>query len=108
MNPFRFGKLKFVVDFDSELHGFGGYFECVLFGDVTISINPSTHSQGMFSWFPIFFPLRTPVRLRRGQEVELAMWRVNDGQRVWYEWAVTKPVASPIHNPNGRSYTIGL
>ena len=42
----RFGKLSFNVDMDSELHGFGGYFECVLFKDVVISINPATHSKG--------------------------------------------------------------
>ena len=43
---------------DSVLHGFGGYFECTLYKDIMISINPATHSKGMFSWFPIFFPLR--------------------------------------------------
>lgn len=28
--------------------------------------------------------------------------------QVWYEWCVTSPVASPIHNTNGRSYWVGL
>ena len=28
--------------------------------------------------------------------------------QVWYEWALLEPQASPIHNPNGRSYHIGL
>ena len=63
---------------------------------------------GMFSWFPIFFPLKTPVKLRPGDDVELHFWRVNNGKNVWYEWAISKPVSVPIHNPNGRSYTIGL
>ena len=63
---------------------------------------------GMFSWFPIFFPLRNPVKLKKGDEVELHFWRLNNGKQVWYEWCITKPVAVPIHNPNGRSYTIGL
>ena len=62
----------------------------------------------MFSWFPIFFPLKTPVKLAKNQEVELNMWRLNNGQQVWYEWSISKPVVCPIHNPNGRSYTIGL
>ena len=31
---------------DAELHGFGGYFECVLYKDVNLSINPATHSKG--------------------------------------------------------------
>ena len=62
----------------------------------------------MFSWFPIFFPLKTPVKLSRGQELDVNFWRINNGKQVWYEWAVTRPVATAIHNPNGRSYTIGL
>ena len=33
---------------DSELHGFGGYFECTLYKDIMISINPNTHSPGLF------------------------------------------------------------
>ena len=28
--------------------------------------------------------------------------------QVWYEWAVTQPLASAIHNPAGRSYFVGL
>ena len=28
--------------------------------------------------------------------------------QVWYEWALTAPEASPLHNPNGRSYYVGL
>ena len=27
---------------------------------------------------------------------------------VRYEWAVSDPVSVPVHNPNGRSYEIGL
>jgi len=33
----RYGSLEFDVNIDTVLHGFGGYFHCVLFGDVTIS-----------------------------------------------------------------------
>lgn len=28
--------------------------------------------------------------------------------QVWYEWAVTQPLVSSIHNPGGRSYFVGL
>lgn len=104
----RYEIRKFQVDFEAELHGFGGYFECKLYKDVMISINPATHSPGMFSWFPIFFPLRNPVKCKPGDEIELHFWRLNNAKQVWYEWCITKPVALPIHNPNGRSYTIGL
>lgn len=125
---------KFDVNVSSVLHGFAGYFECVLYKEVSISINPQSHSKGkamqsrdifrlshlirdadlffvvsgMFSWFPIFFPLKTPVKLRQGDEVELHFWRINNDKRVWYEWCITKPVPVPVHNPNGRSHEIGL
>ncbi len=62
----------------------------------------------MFSWFPIFFPLKTPLKISKGQQIELNFWRVNNGKEVWYEWNVTKPVSLPLHNANGRAYTIGL
>lgn len=104
----RYGIKTFEISLSSELHGFGGYFECTLYKDIMISINPKTHSKGMFSWFPIFFPLRTPVKLLKGNEVELHFWRLNNGKQVWYEWCITKPVGVAIHNPSGRSYTIGL
>ena len=75
---------------------------------VHISTEPSTESVGMFSWFPLFIPLRTPVLVPEGGRVEAAFWRNASRHRVWYEWALTEPQPSPIHNPNGRSYHIGL
>ncbi|XP_066578980.1 protein arginine N-methyltransferase 5 [Amia ocellicauda] len=100
--------LRFSVQCNSVLHGFAGYFETTLYADITLSIRPETHSPGMFSWFPILFPLKQPIPLSRGEEVCLWFWRCNSGRKVWYEWAVTEPVCSAIHNPAGRSYTIGL
>lgn len=75
---------------NSVLHGFAGYFETTLYKDVTLSmslspkvefsmscafelcthvflcvcvagIKPDTHSPGMFSWFPILFPLKVSL-----------------------------------------------
>uniref|UniRef100_A0AAR2K2G9 Protein arginine N-methyltransferase 5 n=2 Tax=Pygocentrus nattereri TaxID=42514 RepID=A0AAR2K2G9_PYGNA len=71
-------------------------------------IRPETHSPGMFSWFPILFPLKQPIPLSGSDDVSVRFWRCNNGKKVWYEWAVTEPVCSAIHNPAGRSYTIGL
>jgi protein arginine N-methyltransferase 5 len=45
------------------LHGFAGYFDAQLYKDVHLSIFPPTHTPNMFSWFPIYFPLRTPIHL---------------------------------------------
>lgn len=46
---------------NATIHGFAGYFDARLYKDVHISINPQTHSDGMFSWFPIMFPIRVCI-----------------------------------------------
>jgi len=104
----RFGCLKFDVNIDTALHGFGGYFYCVLYGDTTLSIVPDLHTPGMFSWFPMYFPIKEPLFLHRGDKLVVHFWRINNGKNVWYEWCVSEPIVRPIHNPKGRSYTIGL
>nr|KAJ3422013.1 Protein arginine N-methyltransferase 5 [Polyrhizophydium stewartii] len=97
-------------------HGIAGYFEATLYKDVKVSIHPETHSKDMFSWFPIFFPIRVPLFLPRGSEVTVHFWRATDTRKVWYEWCVVPTIngvevvgeASAIHNPGGKSYWIGL
>mmetsp|Transcript_4030 Transcript_4030/g.5121 ORF Transcript_4030/g.5121 Transcript_4030/m.5121 type:complete len:204 (+) Transcript_4030:2035-2646(+) len=85
-----------------------------------ISIAPTTFSVGMFSWFPVYFPLREPLHVPTGSTVICTMWRKMDrsddgGGRVWYEWCaeiVGKDddviSASHLHNPGGRSYHVRL
>ncbi|OBS73124.1 hypothetical protein A6R68_12326 [Neotoma lepida] len=104
----RYCTLEFPVEVNTVLHGFAGYFETVLYRDITLSIRPETHSPGMFSWFPILFPIKQPITVREGQSICVRFWRCSNSKKVWYEWAVTAPVCSSIHNPTGRSYTIGL
>ncbi len=53
-----------------------------LYGDVRLSIHPPTHTPHMFSWFPIFFPLREPVLLAAGQPLEAHMWRCTAHHKV--------------------------
>uniref|UniRef100_G3MLH5 Protein arginine N-methyltransferase n=2 Tax=Amblyomma TaxID=6942 RepID=G3MLH5_AMBMU len=104
----RYKAVRFKVDDNCIVHGFAGYFDTVLYKDITLSIRPDTHSPGMFSWFPIFFPLKEPVRLNKGSTLEVHFWRCVTQRKVWYEWLVTEPDVGAIHNPCGRSYTIGL
>jgi protein arginine N-methyltransferase 5 len=104
----RYSILKFKTGGDSVLHGFGGYFECTLYKNTMISILPATHNPGMFSWFPIFFPLREPIQMKKDDDLTLHFWRLVSKKSVWYEWAVSSPVTASVHNPNGRSYEIGL
>ncbi|CEG79696.1 hypothetical protein RMATCC62417_14131 [Rhizopus microsporus] len=106
---------QFVIDHDAVMHGLAGYFDCVLYKDVTISIHPETHSPGMFSWFPIFFPVAQPVEITKDSIVTVHFWRLTDSEKVWYEWSVVvqdkdkqEIYVSPIHNPGGRSYYVSL
>lgn len=57
------------------LHGMAGYFDSVLYGDVTLSIVPATHTPGMFSWFPLFIPLCTPLQVKAGDTITINIWR---------------------------------
>ena len=104
----RFISLSFKSQVDTVCHGFAGYFEAVLFKDITLSTVPSNHTKGMFSWFPIYFPVHSPLPIKKDETIQVNFWRLINKRQVWYEWAVTSPVFSSIHNPNGRSYSIGL
>lgn len=105
----RYQALTFLPEEDAPagfLHGFIGYFECVLYGPVHLNTRPETHTPNMFSWFPIFFPLQHPVTVPAGRagSIELQMWRKATPAKVWYEYSVTAPQASHVHNVRGRSY----
>ncbi|KAJ1343630.1 hypothetical protein BSLG_001899 [Batrachochytrium salamandrivorans] len=78
----RYGHALFDVSQDTVMHGVAGYFESTLYKDVMISIHPKTHSEGMFSWFPLFFPIKVPVFLPKGSSVELHFWRLTDTRKV--------------------------
>lgn len=81
--------LTFPTTTPATCHGFAGYFEAVLYRDVHLSTNPVTmpsKSKDMLSWFPIYFPLRTPLCVPGGAEIEVSMFRQTDGRKVWYEW----------------------
>eukprot|EP00930_Biecheleria_cincta_P085540 TRINITY_DN74923_c0_g1_i1.p1 TRINITY_DN74923_c0_g1~~TRINITY_DN74923_c0_g1_i1.p1 ORF type:complete len:613 (-),score=106.14 TRINITY_DN74923_c0_g1_i1:28-1866(-) len=103
----RYAEIEFTSEVDALVHGFAGYFHCDLYGGLSVSINPDSYSEGMFSWFPIYFPLRTPVVLKQGEKLKSHWWRCSNDRKVWYEWAVSDPVTQPVQNPGGRSYSVG-
>eukprot|EP00850_Spirogloea_muscicola_P017646 SM000154S01381 [mRNA] locus=s154:56254:62451:- [translate_table: standard] len=74
----RYTRLLFDIPADTGsaiVHGFGGYFDAVLYKDVHLGILPSTATADMFSWFAIFFPLRHPMYIPAGSKLELHFWR---------------------------------
>ncbi|OQD81395.1 hypothetical protein PENANT_c027G00697 [Penicillium antarcticum] len=84
-------RLSFPAQNRGACHGLAGYFETVLYGDVELSTNPVTmdaKSASMISWFPIYFPLKTPLNVPENGEIVVTMYRQTDDRKVWYEWMV--------------------
>ncbi|KAJ3395356.1 hypothetical protein HDU92_006012 [Lobulomyces angularis] len=119
----RYEILKFNVDGNSIgkngifMHGMAGYFHATLYKDVFLSTHPDDHSKDMNSWFPIYFPIKTPMYLSANGEVEIHIWRRTDSNKVWYEWCVSSAEKGgqslsngplQLHNGGGRSSWIGL
>ncbi|KAK0545917.1 hypothetical protein OC845_004860 [Tilletia horrida] len=92
-------------------HGFAGYFEAVLYGDVMLSTYPDggRGSPDMLSWFPIFFPLKDPLYLPAGSELEVNMWRLTTMRKVWYEWCaeVYMPLSDVVRGGSTGPTTLG-
>lgn len=107
-NNNRYKTLTFDIQQDCILHGFAGYFSAVLYKDIHISIEPSTFSTGMFSWYPAYIPIKSSMKLKKDEQLKLHFWRLSNSSKVWYEWSVSEPSAIPIHNPNARSYSMYL
>ncbi|XP_017024666.1 protein arginine N-methyltransferase 5 isoform X1 [Drosophila kikkawai] len=100
--------LKFTAKKNCVMHGIGGYFDTHLYKDICLSINPLTHTPGMFSWFSMFFPTQ-PRTLKEGQTVSIKFWRCVDATKVWYEWQVVdSPEDWEHHNICGIGYSIRL
>ena len=94
----RSASLTFPIPHRGTCHGLAGYFETVLYGNVELSTNPNNMEQksdGMISWFPIYFPLRTPIYLPDQSELTIHLWRQTDDRKVWYEWLVDAYVVIP-------------
>ncbi|EMC91657.1 hypothetical protein BAUCODRAFT_78806 [Baudoinia panamericana UAMH 10762] len=105
-------QLRFKCDNRGFCHGLAGYFETVLYHSsstgqkVELSTNPVTmaeKSKDMISWFPIFFPFRTPLYVPDGAELEVSMWRQTDDRKVWYEW-----MAEVHEEANGKRRGLGM
>ena len=74
----RAAKLTFHIPHAGVLHGFGGYFEAVLYGNVGISIHPERMaliSKDMLSWFPLFFPFKASTTSQSLHSPKLKMIR---------------------------------
>jgi protein arginine N-methyltransferase 5 len=81
---------------------------------VYLSTSVDSFSEGMFSWFPLYFPIQ-PLPVPAGAVLQVHLWRkVLENQKVWYEWAVAIKHGAEVvsmtslYNRGGRSYHVSL
>lgn len=90
---------------DCPVDGLIGYFDCKLYGNVRMSTVPSMASPGMLSWFPMYFPLKTPTKLEGEEFCVVEFRRLRDTEKVWYEWQLEN---NSVQNQFGKSFTFKL
>ncbi|MEN2496025.1 MAG: Protein arginine N-methyltransferase 5 [Marteilia pararefringens] len=100
--------LEFKAKSDATLHAFAGYFTADLLDGIELSTKPDTHTENLISWFPIVFPIRVPVMVKKSDIIEFHIWRRNNNHHVWYEWTITSPIVLDIHNVNGENSKMSL
>jgi protein arginine N-methyltransferase 5 len=93
--------LRFVAARAGVVHGFLGTFDAALDDQEVFGNHPEAPISVALGWAPLFFPLRQPVRLARGEVVEVAFFRERDARRVWYAWAAMAPVQGALQNASG-------
>ncbi|KAJ9098885.1 hypothetical protein QFC19_006223 [Naganishia cerealis] len=108
----RAAQLTFRIPTAGTLHGLAGYFEAHLYGNVGLSIHPERMgmiSPDMMSWFPLFFPLKEPLYLPSGAELDVHIWRLTDpkSKKVWYEWHAESFLSfhGSVSHQMGNGYT---
>lgn len=52
------------------------------------------------------FIFKEPIHITADDTIQVAFWRLDSIDKVWYEWCVESPIKTAIFNPNGRSYFI--
>jgi protein arginine N-methyltransferase 5 len=87
---------------ESWCHGFMGYFEAALHGEVVLSTLPERATPDLQEWNPVFFPAKRTFCLPA--QVNMRRASCSKGERVWYSWSVISEETpnGDEHNLNGR------
>jgi protein arginine N-methyltransferase 5 len=102
---YRQVRLEFIVSSDGFLHGFGGWFDCTLFGEVKLTNQPFAVAA---SWAQCFFPIEKPIPVGKDAKIVLYFERKTNGESVWYEWFLLEPEVTKVLNLGGRHCAFGL
>lgn len=98
----RQASLRFVAERAGVVHGFMGTFDAALDGVEVFGNHPEAPISVALGWAPLFFPLRQPLRVEKGEALEVAFFRERDARRVWYAWALMAPVQGALQNAGGE------
>lgn len=100
--------LNWIIKLETIIHGFAGYFQCFLYNDIYISIEPSTYCSNIISWFPIYFPLKLYVYVIKGNNLKMYIRRKVCNKSIWYEWCLIKPILQTLQNSAGKHSKMSL
>jgi hypothetical protein len=92
---YRTCRLRCCASRDGLFHGLLMSYFGELFDEIVLEMAASTH------WTKVFLPLSRPVRVRRGETIEVSVTRNGFGIQAWWEWSVTAPAVIPIQNRDG-------
>lgn len=98
---------EFKIKHRGEIHGLIGFFTAKLYDDSTIlsiiprgqtikTIKPMTqleieslqYTTDLFSWSPLFFPLKQPMSITDDTEISVLMSRIHRDKKTWFEWSL--------------------
>lgn len=108
MDDARIKRSEFVIDRDAVVTGFAGYFQVVLYKDVTLTNRNifKSHSVGCVPM--AYFPLKSPQTLSAKEKLKTVFWLHTDAEqrKCYYEWHTTHPIATPLQNLKGDAFTL--
>lgn len=104
----RIKRPEFVIDRDAVVTGFAGYFQVVMYKDVTMMNRNMFNSQNVGCIPMTYFPLKSPQTLSANEKLKTVFWLHTDAdkRKCYYEWHTTHPFATPLNNLKGDSFTL--
>lgn len=99
---------EFTIDRDCVVTGFGGYFQAIMYKDVTLNNRTMFNNHNRDCVPMAYFPLRSPQSLSAQEKLKTVFWlhTDTDKEESWYEWHTTAPILTSFQNLKGDSYTL--
>ncbi|CAD5214976.1 unnamed protein product [Bursaphelenchus okinawaensis] len=82
-------KVEYDIEVDCEINAIAGFFTAEI-GSETLTTLPKDKrdfTDTKKSWFPAYFPLRSPIYCPAGTKLEVEITRKTNEKGMWYEWS---------------------